>query len=61
MLMVGNVPELQDVTRSEVVVGVVGTAVFQFFAVAPFAIHVAKLRINFESIATCSIANEIVM
>jgi hypothetical protein len=40
--MVENVPELQEATRSEVVVGEVGTAEFEFLAAAPFAIHVAK-------------------
>jgi hypothetical protein len=40
--MVGNVPELQEVTRSEVVVGEVGSVTFEFLIVAPFAIHVTK-------------------
>jgi hypothetical protein len=40
-LMVGNVPELQESTRSEVVVGEVGTVAHAFLAAAPFAIHVA--------------------
>jgi hypothetical protein len=39
--MIGNVPEFQEVTRSEVVVGEVGTVAFKFLAVLPFAIHVA--------------------
>jgi hypothetical protein len=39
--MIGNVPKLQEVTRSEVVVGEVGTAAFEVLAAAPFAIHVA--------------------
>jgi hypothetical protein len=39
--MIGNVPELQEVTRSEVVVGELGTAAPEFLAAAPFAIHVA--------------------
>jgi hypothetical protein len=39
-LMIENVPELQEATRSEVVVEEVGTAAFEFLAVAPFAIHV---------------------
>jgi hypothetical protein len=39
--MIENVPELQEVTRSEVVVGEVGTAPPEFNAAAPFAIHVA--------------------
>jgi hypothetical protein len=58
--MIENVPELQEVTRSEVVVGEVGTAPPEFNAAAPFAIHVATQWISFESIAKCSIANEIV-
>jgi hypothetical protein len=40
--MVGNVPELQEVTRSEVAVGEVGSVAFEFLVVAPFAIHIAK-------------------
>jgi hypothetical protein len=40
--MIGNAPELQEVTRSEVVVGEVGTAAFEFLVAAPFTIHVAK-------------------
>jgi hypothetical protein len=39
--MIGNVPELQEATRSEVVVGELGTAAPEFLAAAPFAIHVA--------------------
>jgi hypothetical protein len=39
--MIRNIPELQEVTRSEVVVGEVGTVAFEVFAAAPFAIHVA--------------------
>jgi hypothetical protein len=39
--MIGNVPELQEVTRSEVVVGEVGTATFKVLAATPFAIYVA--------------------
>jgi hypothetical protein len=38
--MIGNVPELQEATRSEVVVGEVGTAAPEFLAAMPFAIHV---------------------
>jgi hypothetical protein len=38
--MIGNVPEFQEATRSEVVVGEVGTAAPKFLAVVPFAIHV---------------------
>jgi hypothetical protein len=40
-LMIGNVPELQEATRSEVVVGEVGTAAPEFIVAAPFAIRVA--------------------
>jgi hypothetical protein len=39
-LMIGNILELQEVTRSEVVVGEVGTKVFEFLVAAAFAIHV---------------------
>jgi hypothetical protein len=40
ILMIGNVPELQEATRREVVVGEVGTTAHEFLAAAPFAIHV---------------------
>jgi hypothetical protein len=40
-LMIRNVPELQEAIQSEVVVGVVGTAAFEFLVAVPFAIHVA--------------------
>jgi hypothetical protein len=40
-LMIGNVRELQEATRSEVVVGEVGTMTLEFLAATPFAIHVA--------------------
>jgi hypothetical protein len=40
-LMIGNVPELVEVARREVVVGEVGTAATEFLATAPFSIHVA--------------------
>jgi hypothetical protein len=40
--MIGNVPELQEAIRSEVVVGEVGTIAIEFLAAAPFVIHVAK-------------------
>jgi hypothetical protein len=39
-LMIGNVPEVQEATRSEVVVGEIGTAAPEFLAAAPFVIHV---------------------
>jgi hypothetical protein len=38
--MIGNVPELQEATLSEVMVGEVGTATPEFPAAVPFAIHV---------------------
>jgi hypothetical protein len=40
-LIIGNVPELIEAGRREVVVGEVATAVTEFLAAAPFAIHVA--------------------
>jgi hypothetical protein len=40
--MIGNVPKLQEATRSEVVVEEVGTTTFEFLVVVSFAIHVAK-------------------
>jgi hypothetical protein len=40
-LMLGNVPELQEAARREVVVGEVETTAPEFFTAAPFAIHVA--------------------
>jgi hypothetical protein len=39
-LMIGNIPELQEVARREVVVGEVGTVAPEFLAATPFAIHV---------------------
>jgi hypothetical protein len=39
-LMIGNIPELQEVARREVVVGEVGTVAPKFLAATPFAIHV---------------------
>jgi hypothetical protein len=39
--MIGNVPELVEAARRGVVVGEVATAVTEFLAAAPFAIHVA--------------------
>jgi hypothetical protein len=56
--MIGNVPELQEVMRSEVVIREVGTVAFEFLATGPFAIHVAMQLISFECIAKCSIVNE---
>jgi hypothetical protein len=58
--MIVNIPELQEMTQSEVVVGEVGTAAPEFLAAMPFAIHVAIQWIGFENIAKCSIANVIV-
>jgi hypothetical protein len=40
-LMIGNVPKLQEATRSEVVVGEDGTTTHEFLATASFSIHVA--------------------
>jgi hypothetical protein len=39
-LMIGNVPEHVEATRRAVVVGEVATAVTEFLAAVPFAIHV---------------------
>jgi hypothetical protein len=57
--MTQNVPELQEVNRSEVVVGEVGTTTHQILVAALFVIHVVMQWISFESIAKCSIVNEI--
>jgi hypothetical protein len=38
--MIGNIPELQEATQSEVVVGEVGTAAPEFLVATSFAIHV---------------------
>jgi hypothetical protein len=40
-LMIGNVLELVEVVRREVVVGEVATAATEFLDATPFAIHVA--------------------
>jgi hypothetical protein len=40
-LMIGNVPELVEAARREIVVGEVATAATEFLAATPFAIHVA--------------------
>jgi hypothetical protein len=40
-LMIGNVPELQESTRSEVVMGEVRTVTPEFLVAASFSIHVA--------------------
>jgi hypothetical protein len=40
-LMIGNVLELQETVRREVVVGEVATVALEFLATVPFAIHVA--------------------
>jgi hypothetical protein len=47
-------------TRSEVVVGELGTAAPEFLVDASFALYVAMQWISFESIPKYSIANEIV-
>jgi hypothetical protein len=39
-IMIGNVPELVEAARREVVVGVVATAATEFLAAVPFAIDV---------------------
>jgi hypothetical protein len=39
--MIGSVPELQEVTRSEVAMEELGTTAPEFLAAASFAIHVA--------------------
>jgi hypothetical protein len=39
-LMIGNIPELVEAARREVVVGEVGTTAPEFLAATPFAIHV---------------------
>jgi Ca2+/H+ antiporter len=38
--MIGNVPELVEAARKEVVVGEVATVTTEFLAAVPFAIHV---------------------
>jgi hypothetical protein len=38
--MIGNVPELVEAARREVVVGEVATVATEFLATAPFAIYV---------------------
>jgi hypothetical protein len=40
-LMIGNLLDLVEAARREVVVGEVGTVAPEFLAAAPFAIHVA--------------------
>jgi hypothetical protein len=40
-LMIGNVPELIEAARREVVMGEVATTITEFLATASFAIHVA--------------------
>jgi hypothetical protein len=39
-LIIGNIPELVEATRREVVVGEVRTAAPELLAAAPFAVHV---------------------
>jgi hypothetical protein len=59
-LMIGNVWELQEAAWTEVVVGEDGTTTPEFLAAMSFSIHVVMQWITFESIAKCSIENEIV-
>jgi hypothetical protein len=40
-LMIGNITELVEAARREVVVGEIATAATEFLAVVPFAVHVA--------------------
>jgi hypothetical protein len=49
--MIWNVPDLQEATRSEVMVGEARTAAFEDLATAAFAIHVEMQLISYESIA----------
>jgi tetrahydromethanopterin S-methyltransferase subunit H len=58
--MIRNVPKLQKVNWSDVVVGKVGTTTLEILAAALFVIHVAIEGISFKSIAKCSIVNEII-
>jgi hypothetical protein len=39
--MIGNVPELLEAARKEIMVGEVATTITEFFAAMSFAIHVA--------------------
>jgi hypothetical protein len=39
--MIRNVPELQEVAQSDIVVEEVGAAAFEVLPVVPFAIHTA--------------------
>jgi hypothetical protein len=39
-LMIGNVPELIEAARKELVVGEVATVTTEFLAAVPFAVHV---------------------
>jgi hypothetical protein len=57
--MIGNVSELQEAARSEVMVGELRTAAPEFLAAVPFTIHVAMHWFS-NLFAKCSIANEIV-
>jgi hypothetical protein len=58
--MIWNIPELQEVNRSMVVVGQVGTATLKILAAVLFAIHVTIQWISFESIIKYLIVNEII-
>jgi hypothetical protein len=57
--MIGNVPELQEATQSEVMVGELGTVAPELLAAALFAIYVAMQWIS-NLFAKCTTANEIV-
>jgi hypothetical protein len=57
--MIENVPEPQEATRSEVVVGELGPVAPGFLAATSFAIHVVMQWIS-NLFATWSIVNEIV-
>jgi hypothetical protein len=58
--MIENVSDLQEATRSEVVMRELGIAAPEFLTAAPLVIHVASQKISFENIAKCSIKNKIV-
>jgi hypothetical protein len=58
-LMIGNVPELVEAARREVVVGEIATAATEFLA-ATLICYTCWNAISFEGIDMGSIANEIV-
>jgi hypothetical protein len=45
-IMIGNVPELVEAARREIVVGEVATAALEFLVGAPFAIQVAMQLVS---------------